>query len=126
MAAISAAVAAPQTVMTPATAHAASSQPGVPTSLADSAEVMKIPEPIIDPTTIIVASIVPSSRTSGLALRLSGSSFQWSRAGTSSFCATNALTSAIAWSIVSRRQSVSAESSVQASLFTRFDAASFG
>ena len=66
-AAISAAVAAPQTVIRPATAHAASSQPGVPTRRADSAEVMKIPEPIIEPTTIIVASIVPSSRTSELA-----------------------------------------------------------
>src|SRR5215471_8187385 len=66
IAAISAAVAAPQTVMSPATAHAASNQPAVPTSRADSAEVMKMPEPIIEPTTIIVASIVPSSRTSEL------------------------------------------------------------
>jgi hypothetical protein len=43
-------------VSTPASAHAANSQPGEPTNRADSAEVMKIPEPIIDPTTIIVAS----------------------------------------------------------------------
>ena len=40
----------------PAKAHAARSQPGAPTSLEDSADVMKIPDPIIEPTTIIVAS----------------------------------------------------------------------
>ena len=43
-------------VSTPASAHAISSQPGEPTSRDDSAEVMKMPDPIIDPTTIIVAS----------------------------------------------------------------------
>ena len=40
----------------------ASSQPGAPTSRADSAEVMKMPEPIIAPMTIIVASSTPRSR----------------------------------------------------------------
>src|SRR5271168_3421584 len=64
MAATSAAQIAPETVITPARAQAASSQPGLPTYRADSADVMKIPEPIIDPITIMVASIVPSSRTS--------------------------------------------------------------
>src|SRR4030095_1318712 len=38
-------------------------QPGPPLNRADSAEVMKIPEPIIDPTTIIVASTGPIART---------------------------------------------------------------
>jgi hypothetical protein len=50
-------------VIRPDKAQAMSSQPGAPTNRADSAEVMKIPEPIIDPTTIIAASTVPSSRT---------------------------------------------------------------
>ena len=40
---------APRIVISPDTAHAASSQPGLPTSRADSAEVMKMPEPIIAP-----------------------------------------------------------------------------
>src|SRR5882724_4455631 len=47
----------------PATAHARSNQPGAPLSRDDSAEVIKIPEPIIEPITIIVASIGPSART---------------------------------------------------------------
>src|SRR5204863_1652988 len=54
---------APVMVNKPATAHARSSQPGAPLSRDDSAEVMKIPEPIIEPITIIVASIGPSART---------------------------------------------------------------
>src|SRR5258705_6948027 len=55
---------APVIVSTPARAHATSSHPGAPTSRDDSAEVMKIPDPIIDPTTIIVASTRPRPRTS--------------------------------------------------------------
>src|SRR5688500_9088411 len=43
-------------VSTPARAQAASNHPGAPTNLADSADVIKMPETIIDPTTIIVAS----------------------------------------------------------------------
>jgi hypothetical protein len=64
MAAISAAQIDPETVIKPDKAQATSSHPGAPTYRADSADVMKIPEPIIDPTTIIAASIVPSSRKS--------------------------------------------------------------
>jgi hypothetical protein len=51
-------------VITPARAHAASNHPGEPTKRDDSAEVMKIPEPIIEPTTIIVASSKVKPRTS--------------------------------------------------------------
>src|SRR6185436_14633520 len=56
IAASSAQHSAPVIVSTPASAHAASSHPGEPTSRDDSAEVMKMPDPIIDPTTIVVAS----------------------------------------------------------------------
>ena len=45
----------------PATAHARSNQPGAPLSRDDSAEVMKMPDPIIEPITIMVGSIGPSS-----------------------------------------------------------------
>ena len=38
------------------TTHATSSQPGLPTCRAMSAETMKMPEPIIEPTTTIVES----------------------------------------------------------------------
>ena len=55
---------APVIVIKPATAHASNNQPGAPINRADSAEVMKIPEPIIEPITIIVASSGPSARTS--------------------------------------------------------------
>src|SRR5438046_6757518 len=55
---------APVIVNNPATAHARSNQPGAPLSRDDSAEVMKMPEPIIEPITIIVASIGPSAPTS--------------------------------------------------------------
>src|SRR5215212_5622735 len=70
MAASSAQQSAPVIVSTPASAHAANSQPGEPTSRDDSAEVMKIPEPIIEPTTIIVASsrLRPRSRFGGASL----------------------------------------------------------
>src|SRR6266567_3940190 len=55
---------APVIVINPATVQASSNQPGAPINRADSAEVMKTPEPIIDPITIMVASIGPSARTS--------------------------------------------------------------
>src|ERR1043165_5865752 len=64
MAASSAQQSAPVIVKTPASAQAINNQPGEPTSLDDSAEVMKIPDPIIDPTTIIVASSKPRPRSS--------------------------------------------------------------
>src|SRR5215210_7655145 len=64
IAASSAQQSAPVIVKTPASVQARSSQPGAPTSLDDSADVMKMPEPIIEPTTIIVASIRPRLRTS--------------------------------------------------------------
>ena len=51
-------------VINPATAHASSSQPGAPINRADSAEVIKMPEPIIEPITIIVASSGPRARMS--------------------------------------------------------------
>src|SRR5438067_8832165 len=54
---------APVMVNKPATAHARRSQPGAPLNRDDSAEVIKMPEPIIEPITIIVASIGPSART---------------------------------------------------------------
>jgi hypothetical protein len=38
------------------TSQASRSQPGLPTRRAMSADTMKMPEPIIDPTTTIVAS----------------------------------------------------------------------
>ena len=43
-------------VSAPATSQATSSQPALPTLRAMSAETMKMPEPIIDPTTTIVES----------------------------------------------------------------------
>src|SRR5829696_9732706 len=55
---------APVIVRTPASAHAAISQPGEPTKREDSAEVIKMPDPIIEPTTIIVASSRLRPRTS--------------------------------------------------------------
>src|SRR6476661_4726999 len=64
IAASSAQQSAPVIVSTPAKAHATSNHPGEPTSRDDSAEVMKMPEPIIDPTTIIVASSRLRPRTS--------------------------------------------------------------
>src|SRR5215510_12598047 len=54
---------APVMVSKPAVAHASSSQPGAPLNRDDSAEVIKMPDPIIEPMTIIVASIGPSART---------------------------------------------------------------
>src|SRR5438132_8471157 len=62
---------APVTVINPATAQASSSQTGAPINRADSAEVMKTPDPIIDPITIMVASIGPSARTSPACCRSS-------------------------------------------------------
>src|SRR5213080_3344816 len=54
---------APVIVSKPATAHASRSHPGAPLNRDDSAEVIKMPDPIIEPITIIVASIGPSART---------------------------------------------------------------
>src|SRR5439155_11988899 len=53
----------PVIVISPATAQASSSQPGAPIKRADSAEVMKMPDPIIEPITIMVASSGPRPRT---------------------------------------------------------------
>ena len=64
MAASSAQHNAPVIVITPANAQATSNQPGEPTSRDDSAEVMKIPDPIIEPITIIVPSSRLRPRTS--------------------------------------------------------------
>src|SRR5690242_9449533 len=44
------------TVISPLITHARSSRPGDPTSRPISAETMKMPEPIIEPMTIVVAS----------------------------------------------------------------------
>src|SRR5437870_7559403 len=63
MAASSAQHSAPLIVITPASAQATNNQPGEPTSRDDSAEVMKMPDPIIDPITIIVPSVKPRPRT---------------------------------------------------------------
>src|SRR2546423_6001218 len=63
MAASSEQQSAPVIVITPATAQARISQPGAPVRRDDSADVRKIPEPIIEPTTIIVASSGPRRRT---------------------------------------------------------------
>src|SRR4029079_17735285 len=54
---------APVIVSKPASAHASKSQPGAPLNRDDSAETMKMPDPIIEPMTIIVASSGPSART---------------------------------------------------------------
>jgi hypothetical protein len=64
MAAVSAAQIDPETVIKPESPQARRSHPGAPTNRAESAETIKIPDPIIEPITIMVASIVPSSRTS--------------------------------------------------------------
>src|SRR5437899_6336213 len=54
---------APVIVSKPATVHASSNHPGAPLKREVSAEVIKIPDPIIDPMTIMVASMGPSVRT---------------------------------------------------------------
>jgi hypothetical protein len=46
----------------PVSIQAPSSQPGLPMFRAMSAETMKMPDPIIDPTTTIVESYSPSPR----------------------------------------------------------------
>src|SRR5205809_1033569 len=53
-----------QLVIVPASIHATINHPGEPTKRDDSADTMKIPDPIIEPTTIMVASIEPSDRVS--------------------------------------------------------------
>src|SRR5687767_989636 len=50
--------------MNPASAQAPNNQPGAPINRDDSAEVIKIPDPIIEPITIIVPSSRPRPRTS--------------------------------------------------------------
>src|SRR5690348_13826934 len=60
---------APVMVSKPASAQARSSQPGAPLNREDSADTIKIPEPIIEPITIIVASTGPSARTRPVADR---------------------------------------------------------
>ena len=54
--------AAPATVSNAVTIHVASSHPGLPTCLVISADTMKIPDPIIEPITIIVESANPRPR----------------------------------------------------------------
>src|SRR6185503_3822389 len=75
IAASSAQQSAPVMVSTPASAHAASNQPGEPTRRDDSADAMKIPEPIIEPTTIVVASsrLRPRRRFGGASLLIRAS-----------------------------------------------------
>jgi hypothetical protein len=51
-------------VSNPATIHVNNNQPGAPINRDDSAETMKIPDPIIEPITIMVASSKPRPRTS--------------------------------------------------------------
>ncbi len=53
-------------VMNPATAHAPISSAGESTSRAISAETIKMPEPIIDPMTSMVALVRPRPLTSSL------------------------------------------------------------
>src|SRR5436309_13069757 len=62
---------APVIVSKPAKAHASSNQPGAPLNRDDSADVIKMHEPIIDPMTIIIPSIGPSARTRPACGRLS-------------------------------------------------------
>ena len=106
---------------------------------------MKIPEPIIEPiddhrgveraqlahqdasleSSASVVSVVTGC-VIGLDRQSGGRRLGLSDSRSFMPCSTNALTSAIACSIVSRRQSVSAESRAQASLLTRWAAASLG
>src|SRR5450631_766504 len=53
-------------VMNPVTSHAAISSAGELTSRAISAETMKMPEPIIEPITSVVALVRPSPFTNSL------------------------------------------------------------
>src|SRR5436190_2061168 len=54
---------APKTVTTPDTTHAIISQNGEPTVREISAETIKMPDPIIEPATSIVASVSVSALT---------------------------------------------------------------
>ena len=56
-------VSAPSTVMIPESPQTSKSKPGLWTCLTMSAETMKIPEPIMEPTTSAVASRRDSART---------------------------------------------------------------
>jgi hypothetical protein len=53
-------------VSTPATIHATRSHPGAPTLRDISADTMKMPDPIIDPTTTIVESKRPRPRVNSV------------------------------------------------------------
>ena len=53
---------APTTVSRPVSSQAASSQPGLPIVRAMSADTMKMPDPIMEPTTTIVESKSPNPR----------------------------------------------------------------
>jgi len=64
MAASSAQHKAPVMVITPASAHATSNHPGEPINRELSADVMKMPDPIIEPITIMVPSTRVRPRTS--------------------------------------------------------------
>src|SRR5688500_18678919 len=59
-------------VSTPVTAHATRSHPGLPISRAMSADTMKIPDPIIEPTTTIVASKRFSPRVNSVSRATAG------------------------------------------------------
>src|SRR5579884_3451007 len=63
MAASSPYVTAAATVMMPLTTHDSRKSPGEPTSRAISAATMKMPDPIIEPMTIVVQSSRPSPST---------------------------------------------------------------
>src|SRR5439155_90479 len=70
---------APVIVIKPETAQARSNQPGAPINRADSADVMKMPDPIIEPITIMVASIGPRARKRPLCRCLSFIWKTWER-----------------------------------------------
>ncbi len=59
-------------VSTPVSSQATSSQPGLPIQRAISADTMKMPEPIIDPMTTIVASNRPRRRLNSVSRPASG------------------------------------------------------
>src|SRR5438132_7573521 len=69
-------------VSTPVTSHAHSNHPGAPTCRLMSADTIKMPEPIIEPATIIVESSKPRPRTKPVALSVvvaseAGMRFSW-------------------------------------------------
>src|SRR5215213_4314123 len=66
---------APTIVSRPATSHATSSQPALPTVRAMSAETMKMPDPIIEPTTTMVESYKPSPRLNSVSRVMADGTF---------------------------------------------------